>query len=112
MPHQFELTVLPLHRRDGQDHSYLPGLLAMEAPRRAARGRSGERLVLQLTVAEDAGLRPEQQKSLLQDMASGYFRTPGAVTSALVNRPSGIDTSTRLLSRLRASDSNRTRISS
>ncbi len=83
MQKQFELTVLPLHRRDGQDQSYLPGLLAMKAPRRVARGRSGERLVLQLTVPEDSGLSAEQQKSLLQDMAAGYFRTPGAVTSAL-----------------------------
>lgn len=83
MQDQFELTVLPLHRRDGQDQSYLPGLLALEAPRRAARGRSGERLVLQLTLPADSGLNPDQQKSLLQDMAAGYFRTPGAVTSAL-----------------------------
>lgn len=83
MQDSFELTVLPLHRRDGQDQSYLPGLLAREAPRRAARGRSGERLVLQLTTPEESGLSAEQQKSLLQDMAAGYFRTPGAVTSAL-----------------------------
>jgi hypothetical protein len=55
----------------------------MEAPRRVARGRSGERLVLQLTVPEGKQLTAEQQKSLLQDMANGYFRTPGAVTSAL-----------------------------
>jgi hypothetical protein len=83
MQDQFELTVLPLHRRDGQDRSYLPGLLAVEAPRRAARGRSGERLVLQLTVPEDSGVGPELQKSLLQDMVNGYFRTSGTVTSAL-----------------------------
>ena len=83
MQDQFELTVLPLHRRDGQDQSYLPGLLAVEAPRRTARGRSGERLVLQLTVPEDSGVGAELQKSLLQDMVNGYFRTPGTVTSAL-----------------------------
>lgn len=83
MQDQFELTVLPLHRRDGQDQSTLPGLLAMETPRRVARGRSGERLVLQLSLPEDSDLTAEQQKALLQDMAAGYFRTPGAVTSAL-----------------------------
>lgn len=83
MQNQFELTVLPLHRRDGQDQPYLPGLLALEAPRRAARGRNDERLVLQLTVPEEANLSAEQQRSLVEDMAKGYFRTQGTVTSAL-----------------------------
>jgi hypothetical protein len=92
MQDQFELTVLPLHRRDGQDQSYLPGLLAVEAPRRAARGRTDERLVLQLTVPEDSGVGPELQKSLLQDMANGYFRTPGTVTSALREQAERVNT--------------------
>ncbi|MEX1248644.1 MAG: hypothetical protein WEA61_09185 [Anaerolineales bacterium] len=83
MPANLDLTVTPLHRRDAQDQSYLPGLLAAEPPRRPARGRGDERLLLQLTVPIEIGLSPEAQKSLLQDMADGYFRTPGAVTSAL-----------------------------
>lgn len=83
MPTELELTVVPLHRRAGQDLSYLPGLLGAEAPRRAARGRQGERLVLQLSAPSEHALGPDAQTSLLQDMADGYFRSPGAVTSAL-----------------------------
>ena len=83
MPDQLDLTVLPLFRLDGRDHSYLPGLLAAEPPRRTARGRGEERLLLQLSSPPDLNLSPEAQASLLQDMADGYFRTPGAVTSAL-----------------------------
>ncbi|MEX1072049.1 MAG: SpoIIE family protein phosphatase [Anaerolineales bacterium] len=83
MPSNLDLLVIPLHRRDGQDQSYLPGLHAAEAPRRAARGRSEENLLLQLTVPAELGLSAEQQTGLLTDMAQGYFRTTGAVTSAL-----------------------------
>lgn len=92
MQDQFELTVLPLHRRDGQDQTYLPGLLAMEAPRRAARGRSGERLVIQLTVPEGMNLNADQQRSLAEDMVNGYFRTPGTVTSALREQAERVNT--------------------
>lgn len=83
MTTNLDLTVISLHRRDGQDLSYLPGLLAAKAPRRAARGRSGERLLLQLTCPADLSITPEAQASLLQDMADGYFRMAGAVTSSL-----------------------------
>ncbi len=83
MPAQLDLTVLPLFRLDGRDNPYLPGLLAAEPPRRTARGRGEERLLLQLSSPPDLTLSPEAQASLLQDMADGYFRMPGAVTSAL-----------------------------
>ena len=83
MPAQLDLTVLPLFRLDGRDNSYLPGLLAAELPRRTARGRGEERLLLHLSSPPDLNLSPEAQASLLQDMADGYYRTPGAVTSAL-----------------------------
>lgn len=83
MPAQLDLTVLPLFRQDGRDNSYLPGLLAAEPPRRTARGRGEERLLLHLSSPPDLNLSPEAQASLLQDMANGYYRTPGAVTSAL-----------------------------
>jgi hypothetical protein len=83
MPANLDLTVIPLHRQDGQDQSYLPGLLAAEPPRRAARGRNEERLLLQLSLPAEITLSSEAQKSLLQDMANGYFRTPGSVTSSL-----------------------------
>lgn len=83
MPNALDLFVVPLHRRDGQDQSYLPGLHLQAATRRAARGRADERLVLQLTLPAGLALSADQQHHLLTDLADGYFRTPGAVTSAL-----------------------------
>lgn len=83
MPAALDFTVLSLHRRDGQDHSYLPGLLVAESPRRVARGRQGEQLVLHLSIPVELNINPEAQQSLLKDMAAGYYRTPGAMTTAL-----------------------------
>ncbi len=83
MPNALDIFVVPLFRRDGQDQSYLPGLHILAASRRAARGRSEERLVLHLTLPPDLALSADQQHRLLDDLAQGYFRTPGAVTSAL-----------------------------
>lgn len=83
MPNALDLFVVPLHRRDGQDQSYLPGLHLLAAPKRAARGRADERLILQLTLPPELALSADQQHHLLADLAEGYFRTPGAVTSAL-----------------------------
>ncbi len=83
MPNALDLFVVPLYRRDGQDQSYLPGLHLLAASKRAARGRADERLVLQLTLPPEITLSADQQHHLLADLAEGYFRTPGAVTSAL-----------------------------
>ncbi len=83
MPNALDLFVVPLYRRDGQDQAYLPGVHLLASPRRAARGRAGERLVLQLTLPPEITLSADQQHALLGDLAEGYFRTPGSVTSAL-----------------------------
>lgn len=55
----------------------------MEAPRRAARGRKDERLVLLVEFQGNLDLRRDQIAKLLQDMADGYFNTSGSATSAL-----------------------------
>jgi len=83
MTNALDLFVVPLYRRDGQDQSYLPGLHLLAASKRAARGRADERLILQLTLPPEIALSADQQHHLLADLAEGYFRTPGAVTSAL-----------------------------
>ncbi len=83
MANALDLFVVPLYRRNGQDQAYLPGLHLLAAPKRAARGRTGERLILQLTLPPELALSADQQHALLSDLAEGYFRTPGSVTTAL-----------------------------
>lgn len=66
-----------------QDGSAAPGLVALAAPGRAARGRSHDRLFIHLTVGDD----PAETESLTQDLvdaiARRYFATTGSVTAAL-----------------------------
>jgi hypothetical protein len=77
------LVVTPLFRRDGLDESYLPGLYATAAPRRAVRGRKEDRLVLQLSMQGESALKDDQQNKVLDDMAQAYFRSAGSVTAGL-----------------------------
>jgi hypothetical protein len=77
-----DLNLLPLVRRAGQDQSSLPGLYAVNPPRRAARGRNDDQVILYLTFAGSAPWSGEQQTQLLSRTAQVYFETSGAVTSA------------------------------
>ncbi len=78
-----DLHLLPLHRRDGQDQPDLPGLFAAEAPRRAARSRKGDIILLHLILGGTATIHPDGQTQLLENLANEYFNSSGAVTTAL-----------------------------
>src|SRR5512145_2153828 len=77
-----DLNLLPLVRRAGQDQSSLPGLYAVNPPRRAARGRTDDQLILYLTLTGGAPWSSEQQTQLLSRTAQVYYETTGAVTTA------------------------------
>ncbi|MBN2501316.1 MAG: hypothetical protein JXB38_11105 [Anaerolineales bacterium] len=77
------ITVLPIHRESGFDRSTLPGLQVASAPRRAARGRKNDRLILFISFEGDVPVTPDRQKELLLRLAKGYYEISGTVTSAL-----------------------------
>ncbi len=77
-----DLNLLPLSRADGLDQSELPGLYAAAPPRRTARGRNADRLILHFSMTGNAPLSAEQQGQILARLAETYFQTPGAVTAA------------------------------
>jgi hypothetical protein len=78
-----DLHLLPIHRRGGQDQPDLPGLFTAEAPRRAARSRRADIIILHLVLTGTATLPPEAQTDLLESLADDYFASSGAVTTAL-----------------------------
>ncbi len=79
----FDLTLLPLNRQKGQELPSLPGLLAMTPPRKTARGREQDRLVVLLSINGSAPLTTADYLNLTGDIANRFYQSPGSVTSAL-----------------------------
>jgi len=61
----------------------MPGLHVASSPRRAARRRSDERLILHLAMAGNAPLSPTNLKQILHKLADVFYETEGSTTSAL-----------------------------
>lgn len=78
----FDLLILPLVRSGGHERPEVPGLLAALQPRRPARFRDHDQLLLYLTQEGSAPLPPEQIEALLESLAKTYYNTPGTVTTA------------------------------
>jgi uncharacterized membrane protein len=79
----FDLTLLPLYRLNHQELPTLPGLLATTPPRKTARGREQDRLVVYLVLTGNATLSTAEYLQLTSQAASMFFRTPGALTTAM-----------------------------
>ena len=83
MPVLLDLNLLPVARYAGQEYPDLLGLYVTEPPRRTARGRAADRLVLYLAMSGNAPLAPAKQNQLLENLAKLYYATSGTATSAL-----------------------------
>lgn len=79
----FDLTILPIHRQNGQAYADLPGLLALAPPRRTARGRERDSLVLYLMLSGNAAVSPSEVEALASRAADLFYQTPGSLTSAM-----------------------------
>ena len=79
----FDLLILPLVRASGQEKTEIPGLHVASAPRRPARGRDRDKLVLYFNLTGGTLAPPEQLGSLLAGFAKTYYQTSGTVTTAL-----------------------------
>jgi hypothetical protein len=78
-----DLTLSPLYRTHGQESPILPGLLALVPPRKAARGREQDRLVVYLYLTGTATFSAAEYTQLASDAGALFHRTPGPLTSAL-----------------------------
>ncbi len=79
----FDLTVYTFNRLAGEELAQLPGSYAAAPPRRPARGRERDRLVLLLQFEERGPVMQGAQLDVLEKLASVYFSTRGTVTTAL-----------------------------
>ncbi len=78
-----DLTLTPLYRVHGQEIAALPGLLALAPPRKTARGREQDRLVLYLLLTGNATFSTAEYTKLAEDAGVLFYSTPGPLTSAM-----------------------------
>ena len=78
-----DLTLLPLYRLNRQELPALPGLLAVTPPRKTARGREHDRLIVYLVLTGNATFSTAEYLQLTSQTASRFFETPGALTTAM-----------------------------
>lgn len=83
MGNELDLTFLSLYRINGQEWPLLPGLFAQTPPRRAARGREQDRLLIYLTLSGNVLYSSAEYGTLTKQMADRFYQTTGSLTHAL-----------------------------
>ncbi len=78
-----DLTLAPLYRINGMDQASLPGLMAAMPPRKTARGRERDRLIVYLLLTGNAVFSTGEYVQLASRAAATFFETHGTLTSAL-----------------------------
>ena len=78
-----DITLTPLYRLNSEDQASLPGLMAAVPPRKAARGRDQDRLIVYLLLAGNAVLSTGEYVQLSSRAAVAFYATPGTLTAAL-----------------------------
>jgi hypothetical protein len=83
MAAEFDLNLFFVYRIKGQEWPALPGLLAATPPRRAARGRQDDNLVIYLTLSGNTPFPSSEYNQITAQMAERFYQNPGSLTSAL-----------------------------
>jgi hypothetical protein len=83
MNSSIDLNLLPLIRQGTILASTSPDLYAVTPPRRTARGRETDSLVIYLSMTGNSPLSPETQIQLLEQLAHKFYKTTGSLTAAL-----------------------------
>ena len=78
-----DLNILPIHRLNGQDLADLPGLLALTPPRKTARGREKDNLILYLMLSGNATFSATEIDTLNRKAATAFYQSSGPLTSAM-----------------------------
>ncbi len=83
MNSSLDLNLFLTARQGGGVTSELPDLYAVTPPRRTARGRETDSLIIYLTMTGNSPLSPEAHKQLLEQLAHKFYKTAGSLTAAL-----------------------------
>ncbi|HVF26050.1 MAG TPA: hypothetical protein VNA23_09185 [Anaerolineales bacterium] len=88
----FDLNILPIHRVNNQELDSLPGLLAVTPPRRTARGREKDNLIVYLMLSGNAPLSNAELKDLNNKASGLFYQSAGPLTSAMRKVTESINT--------------------
>ena len=88
----FDLNILPIHRINGQESADLPGLLAVTPPRRTARGREKDNLIVYLMLSGNATFSPSEIAQLNNTAVNLFYQSAGSLTSAMRKTAENINT--------------------
>ena len=83
MSTKLDLNLLILARQAGKDQTGLPGFFAVTPPRRTARGRANDNLIVLLSCTGGAPFPTNIQEQGFERLSQAYFRTPGSTTAAM-----------------------------
>lgn len=83
MTAEFDLHILSFYRIKGQDIPQFPGLLASEPPKRTARGREEDHLLVYLTLSGNIPLTSAEYSQLTSETSAHFYQTAGSLTSAI-----------------------------
>ena len=78
----FDLTLSPLNLEAGQDRRELPGLY-VAVPKKAARLRTGDQLILMLSQSGSAPMAANTLQEIFARLSETYYASTGSVTSGL-----------------------------
>jgi hypothetical protein len=79
----YDLNILPIHLQQGRQRPDTGGLQAFSPPRRAARGRDEDILILSLSFEPADEIMTDTRQTWLNHLAHTFFKTSGTVTAAL-----------------------------
>ena len=79
----FDLNIISLYRISGQEWPLLPGLLALNPPRKTARGREQDRLLVYMTLAGNVLYSSAEYAQVTAQIAERFYSTSGSLTFGL-----------------------------
>ncbi|MGI6741171.1 MAG: hypothetical protein ACOX7C_06795 [Brevefilum sp.] len=79
----YDLNLIPINQKHGEPLREYTGFIASSPPRRAARNRADELLILSLTLKEPDLVTSEVQNQWLQGLVEDYYKNNGSVTLVL-----------------------------
>jgi hypothetical protein len=83
MSSEINLKVLPLNQQTIPDPASTPGVKIARSPRRTARGRHNDQIILYLELIGNAPLPANQRDQLLEQLVETYYKTSGSATAAI-----------------------------